>query len=122
MRAALAIILALAVSLAHARPIDAGGNIGDYIRAIAAARGQRHEIAGDCMSACTMWLGATRVCVYPDAELWFHSARPPEGNAALLAFYPPRVRAFVIRHGLLNSSEPRGVPGWQLIGLGIPAC
>ena len=105
---------------ALAREIDNGGNIGDYVRAIVAASGQRHEIRGDCVSACTMWLGHRGTCVYPDAELWFHAASHPDGTKTLLAFYPPRVRAFVAP--MLNSRTITGVSGWQLIRLGVPSC
>lgn len=112
--------LALLAIPAHARPIDNGGRIGDYIERIVAASGQRHEIAGDCISACTMWLGHRGTCVYPDAELWFHSSGDPRGDAALKAFYPPRVLAFGAP--MLNSQTLTGVSGRQLIRLGVPSC
>ena len=70
----LAVAAALAAS-AIARPLDSGGRIGDYIERIVSASGKRHEIRGDCMSACTLWLGHAGVCVAPDAKLWFHAPR-----------------------------------------------
>ncbi len=104
------------------RPSDPGGSIGDRILEIAAAGGRRHEIIGDCASACTMWLGARGVCVWPDAALWFHSARPASGNDALRTFYPPKVRNFVDANGYLDSYELRPIYGWQLIKMGIRDC
>lgn len=117
------------------RPLDRGGPIAAYLLRIHAAAGQRHEIRGDCMSACTMWLGHRGVCVAPDARLWFHGAldgvqalrQPnpwraisPQGNAALLAMYPPRVRAVVAPW--LESPEWRTLTGADLIALGVPSC
>lgn len=114
-------LLALAICApAYAREIDNGGYIKDYITSIVHAAGKRHEIRGDCISACTMWLGHKGTCVYPDAELWFHSSGDPRGDAALKAFYPPRVLAFVAP--MLNSQTLTGVSGRQLIRLGVPSC
>lgn len=123
-----------AASAPWGRPIDTGGGIGDRVREILASRGARHEIAGDCMSACTMWLGARKACVQPDAVLWFHGAtggraayggggdRSETGNQALLAFYPPAVRRVVVTNGWLDSSTLRPLTAAQLVRLGVPAC
>jgi hypothetical protein len=117
------------------RPLDRGGLIGDYIEKIIASAGQRHEIRGDCMSACTVWLGHKGSCVAPDAVLWFHGASDRRramrfdnpwmsisdaGNAALLAMYPPRVRQVV--RPWLKSPDYRTLTGVELIRLGVPAC
>lgn len=116
---ALAIILALFASPAFARPLDPGGSIDIYLNAIVYARG-RHVIEGDCMSACTMWLGYRWTCVRPDAELWFHAGSIPVATETMFAMYPPRVKRlvwpFMLSHHLV------GVPGWQLIRLGVPRC
>ncbi len=130
MRLALALLIGLTLpaSAQWGRPRDTGGEIGERILEIVAAAGSRHEIRGDCMSSCTMWLGAFGACVYPDAVLWFHSARGPGGdlsqvgNRALLTFYPPRVRRAVLAGGYLNSPTLRPMTGVQLIRLGVPAC
>lgn len=116
------------------RPVDHGGQISEYVGRIVAAAGQRHEIRGDCMSACTMWLGHRNACVAADALLHFHGATERQalsvpatwrsvnatGNAALLAFYPSRVRQVV--RPWLASAQFRTLTGAQLIGLGVPAC
>lgn len=117
------------------RPLDRGGRMSDTIARIISASGQRHEIRGDCMSSCTMWLGHRGTCVTPDARLWFHAAQDgtramrdgnpwrtisADGNAALLAWYPQRVRTVV--RPWLQSPEYRTLTGAQLISLGVPAC
>lgn len=126
MRAALALSLALLASPAVAsdwgRPVDNGGLVSDYINALVDRAGARDEIRGDCVSACTIRLASRGACVYPDTTAWFHAASGPEGTRAMLVLYPPRLRAFVIQHGLLESRELRPVQGWQLIRLGIRAC
>lgn len=135
MKAIALALYAISVSVADARPLDRGGRISDTITQIMAASGQRHEIRGDCMSACTMWLGHRGTCVTPDARLWFHAAQDgrasmrygnpwrtisADGNATLLAFYPPRVREIV--RPWLQSPEYRTMTGAQLIALGVPEC
>lgn len=117
------------------RPLDRGGHIDDYALHIATSSGKRHVIAGDCMSACTMWLGARNSCVAPDAVLWFHAATDqlqslrggnpwraisPSGNQALLRAYPPRVRAVVAPW--LESPDYHTLTGVQLASLGVPLC
>jgi hypothetical protein len=122
-------------AFAQERPLDRGGQIRFYIQKLAAASGQLHEIRGDCMSACTIWLGHKPVCVAPDATLWFHQASDPRlelvsgnpwhwksetGNLALSTFYPPRVLAVV--RTWLESPEFHTLSGRELIALGIPEC
>lgn len=117
------------------RPLDRGGDIGEYTRRIVSGAGRAHVISGDCMSACTMWLGHRGVCVTPDAVLWFHAATDRlqamrqenpwrtishAGNAALLAMYPPRVRAVV--RPWLDSPDYHTLTGAQLAALGVPLC
>lgn len=111
------------------RPADRGGAIGDYMRRVVSASGQRHVISGDCMSACTIWLGHSGTCVMPDAVLWFHSATvgrsdtgrlSASGNETLLAMYPPRVRA-VVRPWLRYHGYHR-LTASQLVALGVPMC
>lgn len=134
-----AALLAALVSPASAwRSLDRGGRIGDYKDAIAAERGV-HQIKGDCMSACTMWLGYKRSCVVTTGEdsavLWFHSASDPLttmrtdnpwkamspwGNHALLDAYPPRVAQYVFP--FLQSPDSTPVSAAQLVALGVTAC
>lgn len=112
------------------RPVDQGGNVISYAQRISAAPGERHAISGDCMSACTMWLGHRGTCVEADAMLYFHGASGgfssgwgrvnPLANALLLGMYPPRVRAIV--RPWLSTTEFHTLSGRQLASLGVPLC
>ena len=140
-RVALAAILALGLSApAFAQKIitfDRGGLISDTLTEITAQSGQRVVIAGDCMSACTMWLGHAGTCVMPGATLYFHAAQDglramhdpnpwrtisASGNATLRGFYPPGIRSYVDRNGWLNTPELHSMSGAQAISLGARAC
>ena len=117
------------------RPLNRGGDIATFEQSISAASGRPHVIAGDCMSACTLWLGYRNACVTPDAVLWFHAAvdwgavsmggNPwraisPAGNARLLGSYPKRVREVV--RPWLDSPDYKTLTGAQLAALGVLLC
>jgi len=136
------LILAAAIAAvpvaAHAEIVvsfDRGGSLNRYIERVVSASGQRVVIDGECMSSCTIWLGHRGVCVQRSARLWFHAAQDgtrsmrdgnpwrtvsADGNAALLAFYPPSVREAV--RPWLQSPEYRTLTGAQLIALGVMEC
>lgn len=135
--AALCLGSGAAGALDWGRPLDQGGSIGARLRQISDASGQRHEIRGDCMSACTLWLGHKGACVSPDATLWFHAAadglkqahyanpwlwKSAEGNRILLGAYPARLRAVVVSNGWLETPDMHTLSGVQLIALGVPEC
>jgi len=135
--AALCVGSGAAVALDWGRPLDQGGSIGARLREIAETKGQRHEIKGDCMSSCTLWLGHKGACVAADATLWFHAAadglkqahytnpwlwKSTKGNRILLNAYPARLRAFVVDNGWLETPEMHTLSGAQLTALGVPAC
>ena len=113
---------------------DTGGNIRAYAAEVSRLnRSQSVKvISGVCASACTMYLGVKKVCVEPDAEVWFHAAhlpgddRPdPLGSLEMLSYYPKKVRAWAIRVGALEKTEWDGVnvlTGRQLIDMGITGC
>ena len=113
---------------------DAGGNIRAYAAEVSRLNrtGSVKVISGVCASACTMYLGVKKVCVEPDAEVWFHAAhlpgddRPdPLGSLEMLSYYPKKVRAWAIRVGALERTEWDGVnvlTGRQLIDMGITGC
>lgn len=120
---ALAVAMLLAIATVPAGATvriydDPGGQIGPYLDKYQALRqsGERVEIDGLCASACTMLLGsipASRICVTPRAVLEFHSAWNPtaagghetssDGNRLLWAHYPPRIRAWIQKHGGLRA-------------------
>lgn len=113
-------------------PVDKGGELPNYIIAIAAANnaGTLVVIEGTCLSACTIKLAAKRRCVRPNAILWFHSATQgpvvsPIGNAVLIDAYPPRVRSEVLRRHMLDSTafdSEHTLTGRELIKLGEKEC
>jgi hypothetical protein len=96
---------------------DRGGQIGHYLQAFAMLRstGERVEIDGNCLSACTLVLGLIprdRICVTDRARFGFHAAWMPDrngrpvtsamGTRALWNIYPASVRHWINRHGGLS--------------------
>src|SRR4051812_2532937 len=82
-RLALAGLLALGSLPAHADPYtifdDGGGIIVKYVRKYTDMRDNhmKLQVAGECASACTLFLGilpVTQYCVMPTARLGFHTA------------------------------------------------
>ena len=82
---------------------DPGGYVVSYIRGWEniASLGNRVEIRGYCVSACTLVLGlipADRVCVGEEATFGFHSVsvdfgeHSPAGTRYLWSLYPPAVQ------------------------------
>ena len=128
MRNALTLAACLAATLAHAnaRPLDRGGVIFRYQQEIAAARGV-HVISGDCMSACTLWLGYRGSCVAPDAVLWFHAASSglapsPIGTAMMADAYPPALRRLVVSRGWMDTQQLHALTAREVVALGVRAC
>lgn len=116
------------------RPLDRGGPIAFYLEEIRNMSG-RKVLSGDCMSACTLWLGYRGTCVEDDAVLWFHGASDPlrqmrsanpwnaiseTANLALLQHYPPKVRDVV--RPWLASPQYRTLTGAELHALGVARC
>jgi hypothetical protein len=96
---------------------DRGGQIGHYLQSFALLRssGERVEIDGNCLSACTLVLGLIprdRLCVTDRARFGFHAAWMPGrdgrpvtstmGTRALWNIYPTSVRHWINRHGGLS--------------------
>eukprot|EP01037_Dinobryon_pediforme_P036590 gene36590-43603_t len=113
-------------------PSDRGGKIIDYLVQVDAAR-EMHHIDGYCLSACTLWLGAKKVCVTERAVLGFHSASDDRvairggnpwlamnegGNEVLRSYYKrfPRVARRV--GPALRTPQLQEVSGSELIALG----
>ena len=100
---------------------DFGGNVFEYAaRAHAyAAQNVRIVIRGECMSACTLYLGNPRTCAEPDAVLRLHTATwttsipaigmvegqtAPEPTRKLVNSYPRRLKSWIARHGGLTQN------------------
>lgn len=111
---------------------DDGGQIGKYMRRIEAAAlmGQEVQIAGECASACTMWLQTA--CVWPEAKLGFHGAADASGarlNAGdrwsttiiIASHYPPAIADWFIR-GPANGSKLIWISGATAIKMGAKEC
>ena len=115
-------------------PRDGGGWIHEYRDKVwlANIRGERVEIRGTCISACTMWLGAKNLCVAPEAMFWFHAARDPivgwpdpGGSALMMSMYPRAVSLWAQQEGALRRVEfsvRHMLTGEDLIAMGVPKC
>ncbi|MDB5651079.1 MAG: hypothetical protein JWL62_2599 [Hyphomicrobiales bacterium] len=113
---------------------DRGGNLRAYVTDVARLNRDQLEkrIGGLCASACTVYLGVKKVCVEPDAEVWFHAAflpgstKPdPTGSLEMLSYYPPNVRRWAIARGALEQIEwstDHKLTGDQLIAMGLRRC
>ena len=88
---------------------DYGGQIDAYQQRVEQWRrdGRTVRITGPCASACTLVLALPRTCVEGYGALGFHAASGPEGTAALMRAYPPRIRAWIADRGGLS-----GVVRW----------
>ncbi|TNC73797.1 hypothetical protein [Rubellimicrobium roseum] len=89
---------------------DPGGSVALRVIEIGAleARGEEKRVSGECLSACTMYLGLSTACFEPDAVLGFHGPRFPWGwrmseaqfeavSRTMAAYYPPRVARLFLR-------------------------
>jgi hypothetical protein len=96
---------------------DHGGQIGQYLQAFCELRssGENVVVDGNCLSACTLLLGAIprgRICATERARFGFHAAWMPDANGrpvtsgmgtqALWDSYPGSVRRWINRHGGLS--------------------
>jgi hypothetical protein len=109
--AVLASILLVAPSLANAKTVqifdDRGGLVIAYQMQWAMLAPQRVnvQIAGPCVSACTILLGyipRERICVSSRASLGFHLATPDFVTQDLLRAYPLDIRLWIAQHGGLT--------------------
>jgi hypothetical protein len=105
---------------------DPGGSV--YLYAMAAAlSAEPIRIMGRCESACTEYLAARDVCVFPGARFMFHAAynldgsRNERGVRIMLASYPPSLREWLYERGGLTSM-PIDASGGDLIALGLRPC
>lgn len=111
--------VAIGPALADVRIFSSsGGVVSDYLKFFSQVRqsGERVVIDGPCLSACTLVLDIiprNRVCVTSRAVLGFHAPevvdyesrriyRSRDATRAVVAAYPPSVRAWIRRNGGLT--------------------
>ncbi len=106
-RLLLAILLAACASPGAAERSpgrDPGGSVALRVLEIAVleARGEEKRVSGECLSACTMYLGLSTACFERGATLGFHgptlafgvemtAARFEAITQAMASYYPPRI-------------------------------
>lgn len=112
---------------------DMGGPIDDRKEDMRDMDGVR--IAGDCYSACTLYLGLPETCVTPDARLGFHSPflrvagldvpMPRDQWEAvtqdMASHYPPAIAEWFLRNARYHT-EPVILTGRQAIEMGARPC
>ncbi|MEJ6403690.1 hypothetical protein [Yoonia sp. 2307UL14-13] len=114
---------------------DRGGYIGARAIEIAElnARSIRVELRGRvCLSSCTMYLGATRLCIDPRTSFGFHGPSrngrplPPEQFAhwsdIMARHYRPPLRTWFLDDARHQLRGYKRISGAQLVALGYPAC
>ncbi len=137
----LCLVLAACVGLAgpaHAYRIsdDGGGKIGDYVQQFKRVNysGERVEIDGACLSACTLVLGIVprnKICVTKRAVLGFHAAWAPDfwtqkprfsavGTQAIWEIYPSKIKHLITMRGGLTQ-KMIFVRGHELMSM-YPEC
>lgn len=132
-RALLALaLLAGCGDLAPARTAteDPGGSVLLRVAEIGVLEAQHREkrIAGECLSACTLFLGLSTACFEEGAVLGFHGPRVAGGAAMpheafervtqeMGRFYPPRIRAWWLAEAR-HSRRLIRVPAAELIARG----
>lgn len=113
---------------------DRGGKLGQrshqvrYLR----ATGQRVELRGVCLSACTMYLSLPNVCVSPSARLGFHG---PTRNGQRLTGqdfqhwsevmadnYREPLRSWYLANARYRTSGYLEIRGADLITMGYRRC
>ncbi|WP_417808808.1 hypothetical protein [Thioclava sp.] len=125
--------------MAQAQPVkvvmnDRGGLLGqraEEIRVLAQT-GQRVELRGQCLSACTLYLKLPNACVAPDAVFGFHGpswyGHPLpvdrfEAFSNLMArHYREPLRSWFMNTARYRTSSYYQLSGHQLIGMGYSPC
>lgn len=114
---------------------DRGGLVGKRAQEINQLRqiGQRVEIRGNiCYSSCTMYLGASNVCISPNTTFGFHgpsrSGTPlpadqfERWSRLMASFYNAPLQQWFMQQGRYAISDVYRMSGRQLIQLGYQTC
>ena len=118
----------------YSTSLGEGGDIGQFLalQAQLAQSGRRVIVRNECNSSCTMFLRLRNICAEPGASFLFHAGHKIMNNGQIGApvphsmdqmvtnLYPPRIRAFIIRHGGLKV-QPIVLRGAEMRAL-VPAC
>lgn len=109
---------------------DGGGSVvaraGEIVAL--AARGEERRVGGECLSACTLYLGLATACFEEGAILGFHGPRRSDGTALpplrfeatsrlMASFYPPGVAEWFMAEARHSHALIR-VPAADLIARG----
>ena len=113
---------------------DRGGLLGqrsEEIRALRAS-GQRVELRGTCLSACTMYLSLPNVCVAASASFGFHGpsrgqrALPPaefeHWSEVMARNYREPLRSWFMSEARYRISGYYEITGAELIRMGYSSC
>lgn len=113
---------------------DRGGLIGQRTREIGLLRatGQRVELRGTCLSACTMYLSLPNVCVSPSATFGFHGPTRDGKKLPKQEFdhwsemmarnYREPLRSWFMSKARYRISGYFELGGTELIQMGYPSC
>ncbi len=113
---------------------DRGGSLGeraDLIRQLRSS-GQRVELRGTCLSACTMYLGLTNICISASAQFGFHGPtrdghRLPAAefdlwSQVMARNYAPELQRWYLHTARHRISGYYRKSGAELIRMGYPEC
>jgi hypothetical protein len=115
---------------------EPGGLVYEYMIRFEmfAADGTEVEIRGDCLSACTLVMGAVpadHICFGPNARLGFHAARRRDNKPSLadtewmLARYPSNIHVWLLERGGAKAMTVEKfwyLPARELWGMGYRRC
>ena len=128
----LTLLSACAASFAHERHTarDPGGSVALRVMEIGVleASGTPKRVSGECLSACTLYLGLSTACFEEDAVLGFHGPRFAGGlpmsdrqfegiTQSMAAFYPDRLARWFLAEAR-HSEEMVRIPARDLIARG----
>lgn len=113
---------------------DLGGNVdGRVIQIEQMNRGKVHlEVKGQCLSACTMFLAVSGMCVWPQALFGFHGPRTPLPGIPMPAedfqhysqimadHYPPKLAKWFMVSG--RGADMIYMRGTEVIKMGAHRC
>jgi len=138
---AVSVLLLTGANTAHAksRPAfvvhsDRGGLLAQRTREIRRFRasGQRVELRGTCLSACTMYLGLSGTCVARTATLGFHGPSKKGHRMTIKEFdhwslvmaknYREPLRSWFMTEARYRTSGYHRISGAELIRLGYKQC